>query len=317
MNPSSWLPGAIVDGVKSATVKSSVNDGTPLLQSGSIDTTGILDDGYYRVEMISDTAQAIATLLFTTDGKEFDHGAWSATMAGKSVLAPAAERKITKGTFVPKGSNGAEWCKDALNDVIKAPVEVHGSFSLAEDVVIDLGASYIDAVWQVLDVGGWCMQIDGEGVVHIRKKPTDPKLKITYENQDLFMPKVESTPNVIDVPNVVIVYDGSDRVEVANDSNTSPTSVSVLGRRVEHVESSPQREEGETLLDYAQRKLEELSDVCETIAVTREWVPDIMPYDVIEATLPACDLDGKFRVLDMNLTFGQGILVEETWGRMS
>lgn len=312
-----WLPGGVVSGVKSASVMSSVNDNTPLLQSGSIETTGVIDEGYYRIEMVAESVEPVATLLFKTDGKDFDYGVWDGSVSGRSVLAPASERKVPKGTFVPAGADGAAWCRRTLHEVIHAPIEVHGSFSVAEDVVIDLGASRLDAVWQVLDVGGWCMQIDGWGCVHILEIPTQPKLRLTKDNQDLFLPQIGSTLDTFEVPNVVIVYEGRERVEVANDDPASATSTVSRGRRIEHVESDPQRKQGETLRGYAVRRLAELSDVYESIAVKREWVPEIMPYDIIEGTIPACGLDGTFRVLEMNPEMKRGILLAETWGRRS
>lgn len=317
VNQATWLPGKVLEGVKSATVRSSTNDSTPLLQSGSLETTGIIDEGYYRIEMVAESVEPIATLLFKTDGKDFDYGVWSGSASGKSVLAPAAERKVENGSTVPAGADGAAWVKRMLHEVIHAPVETHGSFKLAEDVTIDLDSYYIDAAWQVLDVGGWCMQIDGEGTVHVLETPSQPKLRITSENQDLFLPQVGSTLDVFDVPNVMIVYEGRERVEVVNDDPASETSTVSRGRRIEHSESDPQRKQGETLYAYAKRRLAELSDVYESIAVKREWVSGLMPYDIVEGFLPACGLVGSFRILDMNPEMRHGILLSETWGRRS
>lgn len=52
IDPDTWTPVGVLDGVDSVTVQRAVNDGSsPLLESGSMEVSGDVEEGYYRIEM--------------------------------------------------------------------------------------------------------------------------------------------------------------------------------------------------------------------------------------------------------------------------
>ena len=312
-----WRPSGELSGVDSASVTRSVAKDAPLMQSGDMDVSGIVSEGHYAIDMVEDTGNVhpIATLLFAPDGTEWSHRSWSGSLAGRSVLAPAAERRTRQGEYAPKGAMAAALCARMLRESIAAPVVVEGDFALGEHVVFDLGGSYLDAVLSVLDTGGFCVQVSGDGTVTIREMPTEPSLVINSANRGLLMPKITRRMPISDVPNVLYVYDGDQEAVAVNDDPTSPTSIQARGRRIEQVEENPTRKEGETLQQYADRRLAELSDVYETYDVEHEWVDGLLPYSIVRVNLPEAGIDGDFRVMDQDLECGRGIQVGATWGR--
>lgn len=314
-----WLPKSELECVESVTIERSTADDAPLIESGELEVTGQITEGYYRIVamMPSGEAEDIATLLFTPDGSMFSHQVWGGSAVGKSVLAPAAGRKFNAGAYAPKGCDGTIYCAQLLREDIKAPIEVEGSFILGDHVVHGLGASHLDGIWDVLKAGGFCIQITGDGTVCIRPKPTEPLLEVSTTTRSLLMSEFSRSYPIEDIPNVIRVFDGEQKGEARNDDPKSPTSTVARGREIEEVEDSPARKEGETLTNYAVRRLAELSDVYETVDIEREWIEGIYPYSVVCGNLPEAGIDGTFRVMSQTVSCKLGVKVGETWGRMS
>lgn len=319
IDPDMWLPIEEVHHVRSASIKRSINDGScPLLESGEITLSDTIDEGYYRIELLRSSGDLIniATLLFLPDDSDYSFGAWNGSASGRSVLAPAAEKKFKPGIFAPKGVDAPTWAADKLREAIKAPVSVEGSFKLGEHVVFDLGSSYLDGVWKVLDVGGFCIQIAGDGSVTIRSKAQEPSLIITSDGKGL-SPKITRSLPIDDVPNVLKVYEGANEATARNDDPESPTSTVSRGREIEVVEDSPTKEEGESLANYTSRRLAELSEVYETFDVEREFVDGIYPYSIVRVNLPAPGVAGDLRIMSQDIECEYDINVGETWGRLA
>lgn len=314
-----WLPSREVGGVDGVSIIRKIGRDAKMLESAMMEVTGTLGEGYYRVELLDDGGSLVnvATLLFAPDDFEWKYRQWSGSMSGRSVLAPASERRLSPGAYAPRGVDGAQWCVDMLSEVIDAPVTREGSFSLAQHVVFDLGDSYLDAVWAVLDAAGWCMQVSDDGTVTVREMPSEPSLVIDSANTALLMPDFLRSMPIEDVPNVLRVYDGTTEYVAENDDPASPTSIPARGRRIEEVEGDPTLREGETYGQYARRRLAELSDICEEMDIEREYVDGIVPYDVIRANLPEPGVVGDYRVMSQTVRCGNGITVGETWGRIA
>lgn len=314
-----WLPSHEVGAVDGVSISRKVGKDAKMLESAMMDVTGTLDEGYYRIELLDDGGSlvSVATMLFASDNIEWDHRKWSGSMSGRSVLAPASERRLAPGAYAPKGVDGAQWCVDMLSSVIDAPVTREGSFSLAQHVVFDLGDSHLDAVWAVLNAAGWCMRVSGDGTVTVREIPSEPSLVIDSANTALLMPNFSRSMPIEAVPNVLRVYDGTTEYVAENDDPASPTSIPARGRRIEEVEEDPTLREGETYGQYARRRLAELGDICEEMDIEREYVDGIVPYDVIRANLPEPGVVGDYRVMSQTVRCGNGITVGETWGRIA
>lgn len=317
VDPVTWQPGREVGCVRSVSIAKSANhDGsTPLLESATMDVTGRLTEGYYRVESLSDERGLtdVATMLFAPDDDEFGHGAWAGSASASSVLKPADDVVFKNGEYAPKGCDGAEWVASKLRETVRAPVTAHGSFTLDSHMVFDLGSSHLSGCWAVLDAAGWCIQLWGDGSVHVMEVPSEPE--VALDPSSMVAPTITHSLPIADVPNVVMAYDGDQEAEAVNGDPASPTSVPSRGRRIEVAEDAPARVDGETLQQYADRRLRELSAIYETFGIEREWERGIHPYSCISMNFPEAGITGTFTVLGQQIECESDLHLAETEGR--
>lgn len=312
VNTNTWADSEALAGVDSVSVTRTA-DGK-LLESGSIDLTGALEPGYYRVAMTADQGGElvrvdVATMLCITNSGGYDHGVRSHRAEGFSVLYPASVTAITSGGYAPAGVNGAEYAGNILAAAINAPVSVEGNFTLNNPIVHEVGSSVLEAAWAVLNAGGYVIQIDGRGVVHICPKPTDPALIIDTQSEGVMLNGTSFTADESEIPNRYIVIEDT---SVAIASNDDPESrVSTVNRmyQVDVVDTNPTPVDSETLSEYADRRLHELSMLKEEHSYTREYAEGVNLYSVVRASLDA--LDGDFRVVSQTVNCGNGITVAE------
>ena len=242
-------------------------------------------------------------------GGEYDFGKQAVKAEGYSVLYPASVTTVVTGEYAPKGINGAEYAGALLASAINAPVEVEGSFTLNDHVVHKIGSSVLEAVWAVLDAGGFIMQIDGRGVVHIRPKPTEPALTIDSNNTRILTNGISYTTDISEVPNRYVVIDDISRTIAVNDDPESEISTVRRGFCVDVVDESPKPVNGETQAIYARRKLRELSVVRDERTYTREYADGVLLYSVVRASIDG--LEGDLRVESQTINCGKGVTVQE------
>lgn len=315
VNRKTWADGDLLKNVDSASI-SRTADGR-ILESGSLEVSGKFESDYYRIVMTAkqggELARVnVATLLFDVKGKSVDFGRTVHEVNGFSVLHPAETTAVTIGEYAPKGVDGAQYAKDLLESCINAPVKVEGSFILNDHVVHELGESVIDAVWAVLDAapdGGYVLQIDGDGTVNIRPKPTKPSLIINNANIGLLTNGIDAEADMSEIPNRYVVIDDETVVIATNDDPDSIASTVSRGYFVDAVDTSPIPVNGMTLAEYANEKLKELSILKEESTYVREFAPDVYLYSLVKASIKG--LQGDLRVVSQTVNCGKGITVSE------
>lgn len=316
VNRKTWADAELVDNVDS--VKVSRSAGGDLLESGDMEITGDLMPDYYRLVMVVEQGGDVervdvATLLFTVTGGERNYRATSSEAEGYSVLYPASKTTMLAGEYAPAGVDGADYAGRLLAESINAPVEVEGSFTLNDNVVHEIGSSVLEAVWAVLTAGGFCIQIDGRGVVHIRPKPSEPVLTIDKSNARLLTNGVKFTTDISEVPNRYVVIEGINRTVAVNEDPNSEVSAINRGYFVDMVDESPTPVNGETLGAYANRRLHELSIMNDERTYTREWSPGVNVFDIVRASIDG--LTGDLRVIEQAVECEHGIVIEEKANR--
>lgn len=316
VNRDTWADGAMISNVERAGT-SRTTDGR-LLESGNLEVTGVFESDYYRIVMTAEqggelTRVDVATLLFEVEGGNIDFGRVASNVNGGSVLTPADTTSVITGEYAPAGVDGVQYAAQLLRSAINAPVETEGSFILNDHIVFELGESVIDAVWTVLDAGGYIIQIDGRGVVHIRPKPSQPALTITSSNMRLLSNGIDFKSSMADIPNRYIVIE-DDKVTVAtNDDPESIVSTVSRGYCVDVVDTSPTPVNGKTMEEYAHDRLKELSILRDERTYVREYAPNVYLYSLVRASIDG--LQGDLRVLSQSLECGNGITVNEKAAR--
>lgn len=322
VNPDTWENMAEVPGVKTVKVNRDGTDDYPMLEAATVNMDVAVGDefeeGYYRIVMRATEGRGfeaydIATLLMQSSSGTTDRRVTGIEVTGTSVLQGAKDKKLLVGTYAPKGVDGADYCASLLRECIPAPVTVDGSFTLDEHVVFGVGISYLQAVWTILDYAGWCIRISGRGEVRISKKPETATLLLDKANARKVLPGIDYTLDLSGIPNVYYAVYGDTDAKAVNDNPDSRVSTVTRGREVDEVDTSPVPVNGETLDAYCRRKLEELSTVVKTYTYTREW-EDIVPFDMVEASLSEHGISGELRVLTQSITCDAGIVVDEKVG---
>lgn len=312
VNRKTWADAEQVDNVDSVSV-SRTADGN-MLESGGLDVTGSFETDYYRIVMTAEQGGEaervdVATLLFEVEKEEIDYGVATYSVDGHSVLYPADVTAIVTGEYAPAGVDGVQYAKNLLEGAINAPVETEGGFTLTDHVVHELGSSVLEAVWAVLDAGGYIMQIDGQGVVHIRPKPTEPAFVLDNASSGYLMSGLSNEVDLSAIPNRYVVIDDDNITVAVNDSPESIVSTVNRGYNVDLVDTSPILVDNETRGDYAIKKLEQSSIYKTSSTYKREYVPNVFLYSLVRASING--LEGDYRVESQTLDCGNGITVSE------
>lgn len=323
VNADTWQDAEQVGGIDSVSITRSCTSDAPLLESGSMSLTGDggFENGYYRIVMMAtqdyETERVdVATLLCESTQDVRDYGVVTPSVTCNSVLYPAYTQRMLDGSFMAPGTNGAEYAAELLRGCIKAPVVVDGAFAVSTTYWFDFGIRVIEAVWAVLDIGGFVMQIDGDGTVHIRPKPTEAALNLDETHASLLSTSVRSTLDIAKVPNRYVAKSDAVVAVAVNDDPASPTSTVRRGYVYDVVDESPAPVNDETLYGYAARKLAELSTgIADVKSYTREYWPGVRPFDIVSGSLNSVGIEGDRRVQTQSLSLAHGILVSEQSAR--
>lgn len=315
VNRTTWADEKALGDVSDIKIERQASGG--MLESGAFSVDGeSFTEGYYRIAMtaiqgsISERVD-VATLLCSSAQGTIDRNNNTMEVVGASVLKPADESKLLSGEYVYEGTDGAAAASDLLKRSLHAPVHVQGSFTIEDTVVFDIGSSILDAVWTLLDIGGYCIQIDGRGEVYIRSLPKTPDLVLDSIHTRILQPGIDYLYEWSSVPNRYTVIDGALIGQAINDEPTSPTSIIARGRYVDELDESPTRLNGETLQAYARRRLAELSVVRDERSYIREFWPGVYPYSIVQGSIASVGIEGDLRVESQSLDCGAGITVTE------
>lgn len=316
VDEATWSDGEVIGGIESASITRTA-DGS-LLESSSLTITADgFAPGYYRLVLTARDNMGdfervdVCTMLYESTGGTANYSADQLTVMGRSVLQPAQAKAMHYGAYCPGGADGAAYVGSILESVLAAPVSVETSFTMNEPCVHEFGCSVLDAAWEVLNAGNSTIQIDGHGEVHVIATPTDPSLTLDSASARLIVPGIKHDMDMSSVPNRYIAY-GTHEVAIAENADPdSPTGLQRRGYAFETLDTSPKPINGETMERYAQRRLEELSQVYDSRTYTREWVPDIYPGSVVRGSLASVSLDGDMRVTNQSIACGNGITVNE------
>ena len=312
MNKDTWADDEQITKVDSVSITRTA-DGR-LLESGSMEATGDFATGYYRIVMTANQGGTlervdVATMLFDATGGDVNYGRTAHDIDGFSGLYPASTTAVTLGEYAPAGEDGVRYAADLLASAINAPVETEGSFTLNDHVVHELGSSVLDAVWSVLDAGGYIMQIDGRGVVHIIPKPTEPTLTINNSSIRMLTNGISFSSDMSEIPNRYVVIEDDNVIIASNDDPESVVSTVSRGYFVDVVDTSPTPVNGKTMLEYANDRLKELSIMKDERTYVREYAPDVYIYSLVRASITG--LQGDLRVTSQSINCKNGITVQE------
>lgn len=318
VDPATWADRTEIGYVTSFSV-SRGSDGD-LLESGRAEIgwspQDVFAERWCRMEVLAEQGgaverAAVATMLLAPTSGTRGAGYESLSLEGRSVLSPASDERLPAGTYVPAGADGAAYAANLLRSCIPAPVVVVGSFRLAEPMVFSQGTTKLGAVWMLLDAAGWTMRISGDGTVTISAPRTEPSLVLDRASASFITGDVHDDADRWAVPNrYVATMDGETAVAV-NEDPTDAFSHARRGRWVDVEDDSPTLLAGESLREYAERRLRAASTPARTCEWERSWHPDVTVGDVIRCDVAGLGLSDDLRVVSQSVRLGAMVAVTE------
>lgn len=165
--------------VASCSIERSATDDVCLLESASIELDGFdasWDGGWHRIEAVDGGRGALGCFRFEVKSRTYSHGRVTAQADGYSLLKPADEAEVAAGFSAKAGDSVASIARSLLS-ACPCGVDVPYTTTVPKDVVFDSGCTRLDALWQVLDAVGWCVQLV-DGVAVVSPLPDEPALSL-------------------------------------------------------------------------------------------------------------------------------------------
>ena len=147
----------------------------------------------------------------------------------------------------------------------------------------------------------------GDGVIHIQPQPIQASAELVF-GTDMIEPKISREYDWYGCPNVFRATSGDDSA-IAIDDSDSEISVLSRGREIWAEDTSCNLKDGETLYEYASRRLKEEQMVAKRVSYSRRYNPDILVGDIIRLNYPQAQ--GAYFVLSQSIDLGYGLTTNE------
>lgn len=231
-----------------------------------------------------------------------------------SVLKPADDILLERGWYAPLGANTGALIRTLL-DVTQAPFIIEGDpGSLENYIVAEDNETRLTMVDKILRVMGLDLIVTGAGELILRPKKTNADVVFDPVTNDIVEPSFSITHDWYEVPNVLRVIMDDVSAIARDDSEASIYSTVNRGREIWSQENSPALATGDTLADYAKRRLKELQTVGTQASYTRRFLPDVNVGDV--ARIRYESLSGLYRIIEQKITLGHNLTTSETVERL-
>lgn len=254
---------------------------------------------------------ALFTGLATSPTNDINGSVTSNSLECYSVLKPAQDILLPRGWYAPRGISGATIINDLLR-VTPAPVEVSDNApNLRQNIIAEEGESNLSMVNKILTAINWRIRITGEGHIQICPKAISSSLRFSMRENDSIEPKLSKGYDWFSAPNIFRAVAGDESATVTDDSEYSPLSTVNRGREIWKEETSCDLNDGETLYEYASRRLKEEQSVSEVISYDRRFFPDILVSDLVTLHFPDKKIDGDYQITSQRIEIGYGAKTTE------
>lgn len=283
-----------------------------LIESASIDCVRY-DLGEQWVRIWMDTRQngatehiALFTGLATSPIDNAEGNLIKNSLSCYSVLKPCDDILLPRGWYAPSES-GVGVIKDLLKT--PAPVVIDDDIpKLAHNIIAEARETNLTMLRKILLAMDLRIRITGNGEIQIKKQATEPSAEFGVGN-DCIEPVFTKEYDWYKCPNVYRAVSGNDSVTVVDDNPDSPLSTVNRGREIWKEEDSCDFNTGETLYEYALRRLKEEQMVAKKISYSRRFNPDIYVTDLVN--IKYSQFDGLYLVTSQSIELGYGARTTE------
>lgn len=254
---------------------------------------------------------AIFTGLTSAPTKDIDGVIVTNKIECYSVLKPAEDVLLQRGYYVPAEADVGRVITD-LFSVTPAPVEVLGvAPSLQTAIIAEDGENHLTMVDKILTAINWRMRILGNGTIQILPQSNETVKTFDAQNADVIEPSLKITRDWYECPNVFRAVSGDLYAVARDDSDTSPLSTINRGREVWAEETNVALNTGESIAEYAQRRLNELQQIETTASYTRRYDPGVLVGDCVRLNYPKQTLNGTYEITSQKIKLGYGCTTDE------
>lgn len=227
-----------------------------------------------------------------------------------SVLKVAADILLPLGWFAPARTKGGDLIKILLSD-LPCPVEVdEGSPNIISSFVAGDNDSKLSIAQEIAKAINWQIKVNGDGSVRICPKPLT--ISGTFDNieNDIIETSVSDDRDIFSIPNVLrVTLDGSTATARDDDPDSVYSTVN-RGREIWKQENA-KLAAGESLGEYAVRRLKELQNPSRKLGYNRRFQPDVDVNDLVSIVYPKQNIGDVFRVQSQTIEMSHGAKVKE------
>ena len=227
-----------------------------------------------------------------------------------SVLKVAADILLPIGWFAPARTNGGELIRILLSD-LPCPVELdEGSPYIISSFVAGNNDSKLSVAQEIAEAINWQIKVRGDGSVRICPKPLT--ISGTFDNieNDIIETSVTDNRDIFSVPNVLRVTLGGSAATARDDDPDSIYSTVNRGREI-WAQEDAKLAAGESLGEFAIRRLKELQNPSRKLDYTRRFQPDVDVNDLVSIVYPKQSIGDVFRITSQTITLSHGAKVKE------
>ena len=313
VNPQTWtdmgeIP--IISGSVSRNADSALAESAEITIRGSI-----APEEWVRIYLIAKQGGAktrvpLFTGIVSSPSRDIDGRSETRKLECYSVLKVADDVLLPLGWFAPARTKGGELIKMLLSD-LPCPVELdEGSPNIISSFVAGNEDTKLSVAQEIAKAINWQIKVNGDGSVRICPKPLT--ISGTFDNveNDIIETKVTDEMDIFSIPNVLrVTLDGS-AATARDDDPDSEYSTASRGREIWMAEDA-ELAAGESLGDYAFRRLKELQKPARKLGYTRRFRPDVSINDLVSIVYPQQGIGEVFRVSSQDITLSHGASVKE------
>lgn len=318
VDPVSWLDTGSLD-FMSGRINRSDSD---LIESADLRMKEQIREGWIRVylkarQTTGGERVAVFTGLAMTPQRDLDGTRVSFPTECYSVLKPAEDTLTPRGYYIPAGTPGPQIAAELLS-VGPAPVVYDGGGpALLDAIVTEDADTHLSVAKMILDAIGWRIRIDGDGTIRVCPTATESAARYDALEHDAIDPRITDSDDWYDCPNCIRVVLGDRYAEAKDEDPDSDLSVNArkAGRggtgEIWIQDTASAIGVGESLSEYAVRKLKDAQAHARELKYTRRYNPDLTIGDVVTLHYPKVGIEGDFRITSQTLTLGHAIRTEE------
>lgn len=313
VNPQTWADAGEINIIAGSIAKNADSD---LVESADITIDEeIGTEEWIRVYMIAEQGGALERVpLFTgivsSPTRNIDGNTEERKLDCYSVLKVAADVLLPMGWFAPARTNGGELIRMLLED-LPGPVELdEGSPVILSSFVAGSKDTKLSIAQEIAKAINWQIKVNGDGSVRICPKPLT--ISGTFDNieNDIIETSVTDDQDIFSVPNILRVTLNGSAATARDDDPDSIYSTVNRGREIWQQEDA-KLAAGESLGEYAARRLKELQNPSRKLDYTRRFQPDVDVNDLVSIIYPKQSIGDVFRVKSQTITLSYGAKVKE------